>query len=130
MHSVKLLIIASLVMFAAPVFASGGGSYGGGGGLSAPQPRAVDRAYEYGKAIYQGRVKEVGKIQYCVKQGEETVKLKRGSLKPYKGGTVNDLAQNLYDCKMPEDRIADRMSQKNLQFVLYYLNKRYKLKLS
>lgn len=129
----RAIVLISAVLLSASALASGG--YGGGGGYSGGsgfKSRPVDQAYEYGKSVYKGRNKAYGKIKYCItsEDGAEKVKLKRGSLKPYKGGTFADLAGNLYNCDAPDTAIKDILSLNDLQHVLYYLNKRYKLKLS
>ena len=121
MFRIAYILIATLSITATTAFASGG--------YSNSQASKVDKAYEYGKAIYSGRISSVGKINFCVTQGDEKIKVKRASLKPYAGKPINELADNLFDCDMPEERIFDKLGKKNMQHVLYYLNKRYKLKL-
>lgn len=116
------------------VFASGGGGYGGGFSGSGVNSRSVDRLYEAGKSIAKGRNKTYGKLKICVVDTQteelEKVKIKSKTMKPYKGKTLVELANNLYDCENPEQPIFKVLSRDDMNLVLYYLNKRYKLKLS
>jgi len=129
-----LILTLSFSTFA---YASGGGGGGGGGGgfgggtynRSAP-PRQVDQSYEYGKAIYQGRQQGFKKIAYCLDIDGEKVPLKSRTIKHFKRTPINDFANSLYDCNAPDQRVRDQLSRDKLQYVLYYLNKRYKLSLS
>ena len=81
--------------------ASGTGGYG-----SAPiQQRQVDRDYEHGKAIYNGRAGAGKKYAYCVELDGEKVPLKRKSLKSFKKGSAQAFATALYDCDRPDQKI-------------------------
>lgn len=137
MTSIKttfMTALISLALAAPSVWASGSGGYGGGGSYRQPSSsapvRKVDQTYEYGKALFQGRISGVEKREFCVDVDGEKVALKRSSVKNYKGGSYQELANALYDCNQPEQKIGLDMSSDNFQFVLYYLNKRYRLKLS
>ena len=130
------LVFSTAVIFSGAALASGGGGGGGGGfgggslGGSAPAPRPVDQTYEVGKAIYNGRADSAPKLSYCVKgEGNEMVPLKGKTAKEYKRATYNDFANALYNCDVPENRIAQELEREDFLYVLYYLNKRHKLKL-
>lgn len=130
------LVLSTAVVFSGSAFASGGGGGGGGGfgggsfGGGAPQPRPVDQTYEVGKAIYNGRTDNAPKLSYCVRNEEgEMVPLKGKSAKQYKRSTFNDFANALYNCDVPENRIAQELEREDFLYVLYYLDKRHKLKL-
>lgn len=129
-----ILFSTALALSSGSVFASGGGgggSYGGGSyGGGQVQQRQVDQTYEVGKAIYKGRQSGVARISYCVASGELKLPVKSKSLKTYKKTTYNNLAENLYNCDKPDSLVASELSKDNLLYVLYYLNKRYNLKLS
>ena len=88
----------------------------------------VDTAYESGKAVYNGRKRNVPKLSYCLKDGEEMVELKRKTIKQFKGSSYSGLAAGLYNC---ETSLAVKQDLERQDFihVLYYLDKRYKLKL-
>ena len=88
----------------------------------------VDPAYESGKAVYNGRKSNVPKLSYCLKDGEEMVELKRKTIKQFKGSSYSGLAAGLYNC---ETSLAVKQDLERQDFihVLYYLDKRYKLKL-
>jgi hypothetical protein len=129
-----LLIVASIAVLVQPSvsFASGGYSGGGGfgnGGSRSSQQRPVDQNYEVGKAIYTGRAKGEPSLEYCIVVNGEKLPVKRRSIKTYKNATYTDFASNLYRCDQPEKRIADSLTRDSLLYVVYYLNKRHKLKL-
>lgn len=143
----RALVLFLTIILTSPVSASGSGSYGGGGrggydggygggrghgGASGYNYSPVDQAYEDGKSLYDGRNKTYGKIKYCVtsENGAEKIKINDSSIKPYKGGTLANLATNLYNCDVPDTAIGSILSQSDFQHVLYYLNKRYDLKLN
>lgn len=113
-------------------FASGGtGGLGGLTGGTGPTPqRNVDESYEYGKAVYLGRLPESEKVKYCVLVDGEVKKVKRKTLKPYRKKTQVELANALYRCDDPSKLALHSVKQEQVAFVLYYLNKRFKLKLS
>ena len=90
--------------------------------------RVVDPTYESGKAVYTGR--SAPKLSYCVKVGDEIIKVKRKSIKEFKQKSYSDLAKNLYRCDDPNQAIRGSLEKQQFLHVLYYLNKRYKLNLS
>lgn len=125
---IKFIILAAFLI---PSFAIASGSSGGfsGSSSSVPSARQVDQAYEYGKSLYNGRSKEVAKFDYCVAGEEELVKVKRSSLKTFKGASYEQLANNLYDCDNPEKSMLDHVDTTQAAYIIYYLDKRYKLDL-
>lgn len=132
--SSQLKLIAGLLagLIACSSFASGGtGGLGGlsGGTGSTPQ-REVDESYEYGKAVYLGRSPDAEKLQYCVLVEGEAKKLKRKTLKPYRKKTRVELANALYRCDDTSKLALNSLKREQVAFVLYYLNKRFKLKLT
>lgn len=128
MNKVIWLLLSGLLLIAAPAHASGSGSYGGYS-TDNQKSKRVDETYEYGKAIYKGRVKSVGKISFCLAQGDQLFRAKRGSLKGYSGGSFQQLANDLVNCKNPDEQIIAKIGEQKTRFLLHYLNKRYKLKL-
>jgi len=130
-----LISVAAMAISSTAAFASGGGGYGGGGGGfggSVPQKRVVDQNYEQGKAIYTGRAVGSSKISYCVKERSEEGKLvpvKSKSIKAYKRTTYQELADNLYNCDEPESLVSSELKRDDYLYVMYYLNKRYRLAL-
>ena len=109
-------------------FASGGVG-GGGGRWDSPEPRVVDEAFEYGKAVYQGRA-GAPKQRYCLRGEEKPAKLKRKNLKPYKNTTLQALADDLVLCDMGDTSALAALDQQQASFLIYYLNKRFKLNLT
>jgi len=126
--AMKYFMILCLTFFTSAAFASGGG--GGGSSYNAPA-RVIDQNYEAGKNIYNGRSDAYGKLKFCVVDAttSEKVAIKRATVKPYKGKTVLGFAENLYDCNNPEEQMIQQLDPNDMNLVLYYLNKRYKLKL-
>ena len=105
---------------------TGGGSYYN----HKSRNKEVDAAYELGKSIYRGRKEGAPKLNYCIAEEQDKVKLKRKSIKKFKKSTYAELAQNLYDCDKPNELVSKSLSSHQLSHVLYYLDKRFKLKLS
>lgn len=128
-----ILFSITIALSGTTAFASGGGGgggFGGGGGSYSQPQRQVDETYEVGKAIFNGRQSGVASISYCVASGDVKLPVKSKSLSDYKKTTYDNLSQNLYNCDKPDTLIATELSNDNLLYVLYYLNKRYRLKLS
>lgn len=129
-------LIAGLlaILVASSSFASGGigggGISGTSGGVGSAQRREVDESYEYGKAVYLGRSSDAKKLAYCVLVEGEAKKVKKKSLKPYRRKTRSELANALYLCDEPSKLALHSLKKEQIAFVLYYLNKRFKLKLS
>lgn len=93
----------------------------------------TDPIYEQGKAVYKGRIKEYGKVKYClVPQEPETaaVKIKRKSMKRYKKQSVTALVKDLRFCGQDSAKVTQVLSREHLSYLVYYLNKRYRLKLT
>lgn len=108
----------------------GGGSYSGGGGFNRAPVKQIDESYEYGKSIFLGRRAGFEKFSYCVDVDGERLPLKRKSIKKFKKASFNEVAAALYDCDTPTTKIADEIAIQDFQFVLYYLNKRFRLALN
>jgi len=106
----------------------GGSSRGGDYGDSRQYRKPIDQNYELGKAVYKGTGNRA-KLQYCIDNGSDKVKLKSKSAKSFKRKSVNDFAAALYHCDKPDTRIASSLNRQDLAAVVYYLNKRYRLKL-
>ncbi len=121
------LSISLSILSAGAAFASG--SYGGGSGsYNQPRPaKQIDQTYEIGKSIYSGRKSSAGKLKYCLDVDGKLTPLKRSSVKAHKRSTYNDFSQHLINCEAPETKIAEQLTRDEMLYVLYYLNKRYKL---
>jgi len=89
----------------------------------------VDQAYEAGKAVYTGRKSGTPKLSYCLREGEQFVALKRKTIKQHKKGSYSSLAANLVNCDDPSFSVKEQLGRQDFLYVLYYLDKRYKLKL-
>lgn len=120
------LLLLSILLLPSLAFASGSASSSNSGGFF-PSSSSVDQAYEYGKALYTGRSSEVERFKYCIVSEEEPIEVKRSSLRQFKGTSLNELAASLIDCDNPEKSMFDYVDSTQASYVLYYLNKRYKL---
>ena len=126
----QLAAITAFILHTPAVLASGGVSLPSSGGLSGPGAnRQIDEVYEFGKQIYKGRAKGATKISYCVENNGELKKLKRGTVKQFKGGNTKEFALALVDCAAPDRLALSTMARDQIPVVLYYLNKRYRLNL-
>lgn len=123
----KLVFFTSLVssLLVSNAFASGTGGYSN----SFPQQRQVDQVYEYGKSVYNGRFDNGQKLDYCIKVDDELTPLKRKSAKTFKGGSAQVFAASLFDCNETDKLIGNKLTEDQFAHVVYYLNKRWKLKL-
>jgi hypothetical protein len=128
------LVCLCILFFSAPLLASGG--YGGG---SSTGVSATDPHYEKGKKITNGKSPRYKKIRICIKPIASTlgkgkpnlaVKLSSKHLKPFKRKTATILAKQLFSCNAPQKNILSYLSKQDALTVLYYLNTRYRLKLS
>jgi len=127
----KILIIFIISSLSVATFASSSGSYGGSSNSSRGgdyNRKPIDQNYELGKAVYLGRATGK-KLQYCIDNGSQKVKLKSKTAKAFKNKNANNFANALYDCNKPSNQIASTLNRRDLTAVVYYLNKRYRLKL-
>ncbi|MEM8983728.1 MAG: hypothetical protein AAGC71_11925 [Pseudomonadota bacterium] len=130
-HSVVLTATAAVLFLVTGSAAFASGGVGGGfGRSSAPAPqRVVDESYEFGKAVFKGRA-GAPKQRYCVNGDEKPVKVKRSSLKPFRGTSVRALADALVLCDMGDTSALAALSDDQSIHLIYYLNKRFKLQLA
>ena len=105
-------------------------SASGVGGQGSDWQRQIDHTYEEGKSIYKGRAAGVKKIAYCVDYEGARVALKHQTIKQFKQGSIQKFANSLYDCANPDKLVGLTVAQSDFRYVLYYLNKRYRLKLT
>lgn len=127
---IRVFALSVMLIFSGSVAASGSSGGGGyGSDYSTPQPKVVDQRYELGKAIYLGRAPNTKKYKYCVEVDGKPKKIKSSRLKPFKNGTRQALADALINCKQPDQRVLSQLDKGQQSYVLYYLNKRYKLRL-
>lgn len=127
----RAIAIAIVITIApAPTALASGGA---GGSLSnnggSPVPRKVDEVYEFGKALYLGRGPSSQKIRYCVLVDGAPKKLRLRNVRRYRSASQLDFANALYDCDNPEQRALLKIKKEEVAYVLYYLNKRYRLEL-
>lgn len=147
----KYFNIAPLALVALLIssFAVASGGYGGSG--TTGTVRQTDPVYEHGKAIYKGRIKQYSTFSYCLIAEKpaalatdnndsiadepnidtvSVVKIKSKTIKPYKGVSYQALADQLVNCDKPDQKAFGYLQKKDLVSLVYYLNKRYRLKLA
>ena len=130
-------IVCAISLVTASAGASGGsGGYGGGGNYS-PQQR-TDAAYERGKKVAKGRAPSARGFEVCVAASSEEAdedgslvakELSAGSLRPLRKTSPGQVAARLVDCTDATRLASDQLSQRDLSDLVYYLNKRYRLRL-
>ena len=124
-------LLAMLLTISASLASGSRGSTSFPSTRSVTAPRSVeDITYEHGKNLFKGRDRRYGKIKYCVADGTDRKKVKKRSLKPYAGGSSKVLAENLYNCDNPNQKIQSVMNTTDMTALVYYLNKRHKLALN
>ena len=116
----------SLLVGSSIVSASGGGGIDSNN--TSTQPR-VDRLYEEGKSYYKAKLADGTRLEYCIKSDNGLTKLSRKSVKPFKRGSSTEFVNSLYSCADPNLKITDVVSANQGDAILYYLNKRFRLKL-
>ncbi len=132
MHKFTTIIRRSPIFLMLMLISTGAAASGGLGlpsGSAGAPVRQVDELYEAGKQIYKGRTAGAEKIAYCVKVDGELKKLKRSTIKPFKGGSREDFALALFDCEQPDRLALTSMQRDQVPVVLYYLEKRFRLNL-
>ena len=124
----SLLSVTTLcIVLSSPLaFASGGGGFDQSG---FSQSR-IDQQYETGKSYYKSRQADGSRLEYCIKNNDNLRKLSRGSVKPFKKGPASAFVDSLYSCGDPTLKIADAVPDGQGEAILYYLNKRFKLRLT
>ncbi len=127
-----LRVIVSTIGFATCLSISVSASASGGGGFSTGghSSQRIDQQYELGKSYYKSRLSDGSRLEYCVKSDNGLKKLSRRSAKQFKKGSVNDFVNALYNCDNANQKIADVVTDEQGNAILYYLNKRFKLRLT
>lgn len=122
---IVLTTVAIAFAMSTSALASGGGGFSGGG----YSQKKVDQLYELGKSYYKSPQADGTRLKYCVRTDDDLKKLSRRSVKRFKRGPVSEFVDSLYSCADPAVKISDVVSGEQGDAVLYYLNKRYKLRL-
>ena len=121
-----IALAAGSIAVSATVSASGGGGFNQGGFSS----QRIDQQYELGKSYYKSPQADGTRLEYCVKSDSGMQKLSRKTVRGFKRGPVANFVDSLYDCANPAVKIADAVPAEQGEAILYYLNKRFKLRLS
>lgn len=120
-----VIAVSSLVLSPLALASSGGGF-----NQSGFSSKRIDQQYELGKSYYKTTVVDGARLEYCVKSGDSLKKLSRGSVKSFKRGLASDFIASLHSCADPSLKIVDAVDEEKGQAILYYLNKRFKLRLT
>jgi len=129
-NPMRLLLItaatASLMIASSLATASSGGGFNQSG-LSSQR---IDQQYEAGKSFYKSPQADGTRLEYCLKSDSGLKKLSRRSVKSYKRGPATAFIDDLYSCADANLKIADAVPDDQGDAILYYLNKRFKLRLT
>ncbi len=125
-NTILAVAVTSLITFSGTSLASGGGGFDTSGFSS----QRIDQQYELGKTYFRARQSDGTQLEYCVKNGSELKKLSRRSVRSFKRGPASAFVDSLYNCANPDAKIADLVADDQGDAILYYLNKRFKLRLS
>ena len=103
---------------------------GGGGGFSGGFTKPVDEYYELGKSYFRSRQANGTQLEYCVLTANDGLKkLSRRSVKSFRNGPESAFVSRLLDCSEPAVKIVEVVSADQSDAILYYLNKRFELRL-
>ena len=125
-NTYKILVATLALTASSTLLASSGGGFNTGGFSS----QRIDQQYELGKSYYKSPLADGTRLEYCVQDGSELKKLSRKSVRPFKNGPVSNFVSSLYNCADPATKIADAVPADQGDAILYYLNKRFKLRLT
>jgi len=122
-----LLSVTTLCVLLSSSIVSASG--GGGFDQSGFSQKRIDQLYESGKSFYKSAQADGTRLEYCVKINDSLKKLSRRSVKRFKKGPASDFVDSLYSCSDPNLKIAEAVPEGQGEAILYYLNKRFKLRL-
>lgn len=93
----------------------------------------LDENYQKGKAIFLGKGKHK-RYPYCVTDvnsatPEKRITLKRSNLLPFREMPVVEFVKQLFDCENPKQWVLNYLEKEDAGYVVYYLNRHYKLNL-
>jgi len=96
------------------------------------KPKPIDHTYEAGKSIFKGRKDIYKPHTFCIldANSNQVKKVKRSTVRPFKKQSANSFADSLYSCKETSKSARDILSQNDITFLVYYLNKRFSLRLT
>ncbi|MEO0424680.1 MAG: hypothetical protein AAF184_20250 [Pseudomonadota bacterium] len=130
MAILRLCLALALASF--PLLAGASGSYGRPPVDSVYDGVAqADPIYELGKAVFNGKLRDYGRIKFCVGDPGASAgdRVNRKTLKPFRGAVPGTLASQLHDCDSPEVGASELLARSDLVAMLHYLDVRYRLKL-
>ena len=129
--NILALLTASTIGASALVVSQGAvASNGGGFNQGGFSQQRIDQLYELGKSYYKSPQANGSRLEYCVKNGDSLSKISRKSVSRFKRGPASEFVNSLYSCSDSSLKIADAIADGQGEAVLYYLNKRFKLRLT
>lgn len=126
MKRASQVLIATVALTASSVLLA---SSGGGFNTGSFSSQRIDQQYELGKSYYKSAQADGTRLEYCIQGSNGLKKLSRKSVRQFKNGPVSNFVGSLYNCANPQVKIADAVPQDQGDAILYYLNKRFKLRL-
>ena len=95
-------------------------------GLNKP----VDEYFELGESYYKSPRADGSRLEYCVLTDKTGLKkISRRSVRSFRNGPKSHFVNKLLHCSDPSVKIVDIVPAEETDAILYYLNKRFKLRL-
>ncbi len=119
------MVLAMVTFF--PVF-----SHASGGGIGSNQDgysKKVDQLYEKGKSYFHSSYVDGKRVEYCVTEKDSPKKISRKSLKRFHATSPDMLMAQLVHCDDPGQLVSAEVPRNQIDAIVYYLNKRYRLSL-
>lgn len=121
--------LMGFVLLAAIPSAALASGFGGGFDQNNGGQTRIDHLYETGKSVYYAQNASGGPVSYCIDNGGQTELVSLRALKPFRGTNADQLSARLVRCDVVTGSAAEHLDPGELDAVVYYLNKRYKLAL-
>lgn len=113
------------ISISSSVFANGGGGFGG---IENETP--VDKYYDLGESYFKSRSADGSRLEYCVlTRNSGLKKLSRRSVRSFRNGEESVFVDKLLHCDEPAVKIVEIVPDEERDAILYYLDKRFKLRL-
>ena len=92
--------------------------------------KPVDKYFELGESHYKSPLADGSRLEYCVPTAESGLKkISRRSVRSFRNGPKSRFVNKLLHCSDPSVKIVEIVPAEETDAILYYLNKRFKLRL-
>ena len=92
--------------------------------------KPVDKYFELGESYYKSPLADGSRLEYCVLTAETGLKkISRRSVRSFRNGPKSRFVNKLLHCSDPSVKIVEIVPAEETDAILYYLNKRFKLRL-